>query len=324
MYLYLIVFFSSFILTYLVKEIARRKALIDVPDERSSHTIPTPRGGGIAIAMVWFVSISFLFYFNKIDKNLYYALLCGILVSVISFVDDLINLKALPRIIIQAIATVMALYFIGGLKRVDIGFCVFENTTILSIIAFLGILWFINLFNFIDGIDGYVATGSVFISLSVFFLFGDSLLLVFALSILGFLFWNWQRAKIFMGDVGSTLLGFTIGVLAVYYQNANISSLLIWIMLTSVFWFDATITLYRRFRNKEKLSIAHKKHAYQRIVQAGFSHQKTVMFSLIINFFLLMLVLISLKYLKLLIPLFILDLLCCFFVVLLVDKKLKN
>ena len=86
-----------------------------------------------------------------------------------------------------------------------------------------------------------------------------------------------------MGDVGSTLIGFTVAVLAIYHQNNGISSLWIWLILTSVFWFDATVTLIRRIINKENLSEAHKKHAFQRIVQFGFSHQKTTLWMIVIN-----------------------------------------
>ena len=86
-----------------------------------------------------------------------------------------------------------------------------------------------------------------------------------------------------MGDVGSTLLGFTIAVLAIYYQNVHLSNLPVWLILTSVFWYDATITLWRRFRNKEQLSVAHRKHGYQRLVQSGWSHQKTTLGAVGIN-----------------------------------------
>jgi len=124
-----------------------------------------------------------------------------------------------------------------------------------------------------------------------------------------------------MGDVGSTLLGFTMGVFAVYYQNEGVASILIWIMLTSLFWFDATLTLYRRWRNNEKLSQAHRKHAYQRIVQAGFSHQKTVLYGISINFLILLLVLIAIKYPELTLVMLLVNLLLLYYIVRLVDQK---
>lgn len=124
-----------------------------------------------------------------------------------------------------------------------------------------------------------------------------------------------------MGDVGSTLIGFTAGIFAVYYQDINQSSIIVWLMLTSLFWFDATLTLFRRWRNHEKLSIAHRKHAYQRLVQSGFSHQKTVLFSLLVNLPVIGLVWFSIKYPILLLPLFCINLIYLFIIMHIVDKR---
>lgn len=293
MIIYLLIFSSSFLLTFLVKVFAKKKALFDIPNERSSHTIPTPRGGGLAIALTWFAGITYLNLNGNIPLNLYYALITGSIISVISFADDIYTLKSLPRFLTQCIAAAIALYFVGGLQKINLGFYVIENTYLLNTLAFLGIVWFINLFNFIDGIDGYAASETIFVSLALFFFIGDKLLLVLVMAVLGFLPWNWDKAKIFMGDIGSTLLGFTLCVLAIYYHNTGQFSIINSLILTSLFWFDATYTLYRRFINKEKLNQAHKKHAYQRIVQFGFSHQKTVLFAMLINLILLMIVFLS-------------------------------
>ena len=280
----------------MVKLVAQKKMLIDIPNERSSHNTPTPRGGGIAIAITWFLGISYLNYLGQINANLYYALLSGILISGISLIDDIYTIKSIPRIAIQSISTIVALYFIGGLKAIDLGFFSFENTFVLNVIAFIGIIWFTNLFNFIDGIDGYSSTGAIVIALALFFFVKDTLLLVLALSVLGFLPWNWQKAKIFMGDIGSTLLGFTIAVLIINYNNTEQFSILNGLIITSVFWFDATVTLIKRFLNKEQLGQPHKKHAYQRIVQFGFSHQKTVLIATTLNFLLFLMVYFSIQF----------------------------
>ncbi len=279
----------SFILTFLAKFIAKKKSIIDIPNERSSHTIPTPRGGGIAIAISWFFGISVLFYMQMIPKDLYFALLCGVFVSCISILDDIYSLKAFPRLAVQSVAATLALYFLGGLQKIDLVFFEITNIYVLSILAFIVIIGFVNIYNFIDGIDGYAASEAIFISLAAFILINDNLLLILTFAVLGFIPWNWQKAKIFMGDVGSTLLGFTIAILAVYYQNTCQVNIFFWIIISSLFWFDAIVTILRRLKNKEKLQQAHRKHAYQRIVIAGFSHQKTVIYSLIINAFLFIL-----------------------------------
>lgn len=293
MVLFLIILIASFSLTYLVKVIAKKKLLIDIPNERSSHVTPTPRGGGLAIAISWFAGISYLNFIGNMDVNLYYALLSGILISGISFLDDIYTLKSLPRMIIHAISTLIALYFIEGLKVIDFGFFTVENTIILNVLAFIGIIWFINLFNFIDGIDGHLSSGILFITFALFFFVKDTVLLILAAALLGFLPWNWQKAKIFMGDIGSTLLGFTMAVLLIYYNNHGQFSIVNGLIITAVFWFDATFTLIKRFLNKENIGQAHRKHAYQRIVQFGFSHQKTVLIVALLNLILFGLVYLS-------------------------------
>lgn len=145
------------------------------------------------------------------------------------------------------------------------------------------IVWFINLYNFLDGIDGYAGSEALFLSVAAFALFGDSVFVVLGVCVLGFLLWNWHKAKIFMGDVGSTLLGYNIAIFTIYYANAESSNFWIWIVLFGLFWFDATLTLFRRYRNKERLSQAHKKHAYQRLTQSGLSHSRVVLASIAVN-----------------------------------------
>jgi UDP-N-acetylmuramyl pentapeptide phosphotransferase/UDP-N-acetylglucosamine-1-phosphate transferase len=279
----IISFLATFILTFLVRKFAIRKAILDIPSDRSSHSVPTPRGGGLAIAIVWFAILLLLYNTSRIDKNLFFTLLMGIPLAICGLLDDLIHLKPWIRLLIQMLCAGSALFIIGGLNQFHILTLTFHSPFIFSFVAFIGIIWSINLFNFLDGIDGYIGTEIIFIGIAIYVLSGDQVVLIMASITLGFLLWNWQRAKIFMGDVGSTLLGFNIAVLTIYHQNNALVSLPIWLIITSVFWFDATMTLFRRIRNKENLSQAHKTHAYQRIVQAGFSHQKTVLCSFILN-----------------------------------------
>jgi Fuc2NAc and GlcNAc transferase len=321
--IFIIVFVLSSILTFLVRKIAIKKSIVDIPNERSSHTIPTPRGGGVAIVISWFIGISYLFYNKEIESNLFYALISGIFLVGVSFVDDIRSLSPKLRFFFQLLSSVLALCFLGGLRQLDAGCFVIENAYILTPIALVGILWFINLFNFLDGIDGYEASEIIFICLALFVLFGDNTALILVLACFGFLLWNWQKAKIFMGDVGSTLLGFNIAVFAIYYQNEGVVSVANIMILSSVFWFDATLTLYRRWRNKEQLSVAHKKHAYQRIVQAGFSHQKTVLCSVLLNLIGFVLVYLSLQYSKYVLAFLFADVLILWVVVKMIDKKKK-
>jgi len=280
---YIVLFILSFLLTFAVRKFALKYSIMDIPNERSSHTVATPRGGGIAVVIVWFMGITIMFYHHSISKDLFYALLSGIPLVVVGFLDDITNLRPSIRFLVQLASSLLALYFLGGLQNFQFSIFNFQLLYLLTPFALFGIVWFINIFNFLDGIDGYIGTETIFICAAAFFLAFDLPGLLLAVLVLGFLFWNWPKAKIFMGDVGSTLLGFTIAVLAIYHQNNLTLSIPVWLILTSVFWFDATVTLFRRIRNKEKISQAHRKHAYQRVVQAGFSHQKTTLWALGLN-----------------------------------------
>lgn len=318
---YALIFFISVIGVAFYRSFANKKAILDIPNERSSHINPTPRGGGIVIAVIWFLAISLVFFKKEIDNRLYFALLCGLPVSAVGLVDDIIVISPKVRLFVQGISASLAIFFLGGLNSVDIGFSQISLSFLFSILAILGIVWFTNLFNFLDGIDGYISVEVLFIGVASFLLFGIIPPLLLAIVTAGFLVWNWQPAKIFMGDVGSTLLGFTIGIFAVYYQKTGESSIIIWLMLTSLFWFDATITLLRRWRNHEILSIAHKKHAYQRVVQLGFSHQKTVIYSLCINLSILGLVWLTLIFPSLLLILFGINIVFLYILIRFVDKR---
>jgi Fuc2NAc and GlcNAc transferase len=223
--------------------------------------------------------------------------------------------------LVQLIFASLAVYFLQGLHFIDLGFAILDVPLLFNILAVLGIVWFINLFNFLDGIDGYISTEIIFICLGASLVTGTKLPLLLAAATSGFLILNWQPAKIFMGDVGSTLLGFTIAIFLIYYQNANESSVIIWLMLSSLFWYDATITLIRRWRNHEQLSKAHKKHAYQRIIQYGFSHQKTVIYSVFINVPILGLTFLAYYLPAMALLFFVIDIIYLFFVMKMVDKK---
>jgi Fuc2NAc and GlcNAc transferase len=317
----IILFFISFGLTGIYRLYALRKSIIDIPNSRSSHIVSTPRGGGIAISITWFIAITFLFLRKEINSSLFFALLCGLPISAIGLIDDINAIAPKVRFLVQLISSTMAIFFLGGINSIDIGFSQLHIPVLLNILAIIGIVWFTNLFNFLDGIDGYISAEVIFICLAAYIL-SESLLPLFLVSaVAGFLLWNWQPAKIFMGDVGSTLLGFTIGVFGIHYQNINQSSIITWLMLSSLFWFDATITLFRRLKNHEKLSEPHKKHAYQRIVQFGFTHQRTVISATVINCVIFILILLSAIYPKFLVIFFFSNIVLLFLILNIIDRK---
>ena len=288
MMIYGLIFTISLFLTYAIRVFALKKSLLATVNERSSHTMPTPHGGGIAIALTWFFGLIYLFTCKALEPSLFYALMCGSVLSLVSYMDDLYELSPRVRLLVQAIVSVLGLYALGGLSRIDFGFWVLENSLITNTLAFLGIMWFINLYNFLDGIDGYAGSEAIFLAIAGWLLFGGEHFVLLIASVVGFLVWNWHKAKIFMGDVGSTLLGYTVAIFSIYYQNNGVS-LFIWVILFGLFWFDATLTLIRRSKNREKLSQAHRKHAYQRLVQSGIPHDHVVFYAMGINLILVIL-----------------------------------
>jgi len=288
--LFMLLFLLAFILTYFIKNYYIKHALLDEINERSSHSVPTPHGGGIALSLVWFIGLFYLNYTGEIESSLFLALLVGIIISVVSFFDDLYDLSPKIRLIAQAVVAVGGLYFLGGFHSFGFDFFSIDNQLFTNVFAFFLIVWFINLYNFLDGINGYAGSEIVFLSLAGFLLFGGSHFIVLAVATLGFLVWNYGNAKIFMGDVGSTLLGYNVAIFTLYYANQDVNNFWIWIILFGLFLFDATFTLLRRKLNHEQLSQAHKKHAYQRLTQAGWSHAKVVNYSLVVNVLLFCLV----------------------------------
>jgi len=296
--IFIALFFSSLFLTYIVREVYIRKAIMDIPNERSSHTIATPHGGGIAIMITFFVGISYLHVTNEIDASLFYALLSVLPITLVSFLDDMFEITAKTRLFIQALSAVSALFFLEGVSLLNLQVTEL-NSILINIFAFITIIWLTNLYNFLDGIDGYAGSEAIFVSVGAYLLFQNSVSLVIAFSVVGFLFFNWHKASIFMGDVGSASLGFIFAVLL--FSDASTSNFVGWLVLLGLFWFDATYTLIRRYFNKEKLSSAHKKHMYQRFNQLGYSHAFVVLTAMLINsIFLVLLYLFPTSYFYLL------------------------
>ncbi|RLA72153.1 MAG: glycosyl transferase [Epsilonproteobacteria bacterium] len=274
------IFIVTVLLTFLIKKIALRHAIIDTPNARSSHTVPTPRGGGLAIIIAFFIGVSYLFFINEIEQSLYFALLSVWPIVLISLVDDISPQSARKRVAVQLFSSLLAIYFLGGIQTWNFGVFVLEGIW-LNFLALLLLLWFTNLYNFLDGIDGYAGSEAVFIGLAAYWLFGNLPVLYLAVAAGGFLVFNWHKASIFMGDVGSASLGFIFAVFMLNDAHAAVFSG--WFVLLSLFWFDATATLFRRWMRKENLAQAHRNHAYQRLNQSGIPHDRVVMLGMGIN-----------------------------------------
>lgn len=271
---------ATWILTGAVRRYAFTKSMLDVPNYRSSHSMPTPRGGGLAIAVTTLGGIAILGAMAGIPSSVAVALSGGgLAVAVTGWIDDRVGVTAGVRGLVHLGAAGWAVYWLGGLQTLQIGWMEVPLGFAGSFLAVVGIIWAINSYNFMDGIDGLAAVEGVTVGL-----FGGLLLLsggeaglatvafVAAAASGGFLPWNWAPAKIFMGDAGSGLLGFLLGTLALASEKAGAVPVLVWVLLLAVFVFDSTVTLARRIRRGERWLEAHKSHAYQRAVQAGRSH----------------------------------------------------
>lgn len=283
---------GSAALTVAVLAYARKVSLIDRPNERSSHLAPTPRGGGLAIVAVSITAFVFLAIRGEIRLDLAVALVVGgLAIAVVGFVDDRTPLSPAIRVSVQLAAAVLALVALDGLPQFMFGEQLVNLGWIGSVLAALGLVWITNLFNFMDGIDGIAASEATFVTLaggaitwSAGANFGlTAAELGLAGASLGFLLWNWQPARIFMGDVGSGYLGFAIGVLAIGETRENPAALLVWLILGAAFVVDATVTLFRRLVRRERVFEAHRIHAYQWLSRRWGSHQRVTLTYLAVN-----------------------------------------
>ncbi|HLB41651.1 MAG TPA: glycosyltransferase family 4 protein [Gammaproteobacteria bacterium] len=279
----LIIFLISIMLTGLIRGFALRKNILDVPNVRSSHHVPTPRGGGISFVFLFNILALWMMLHHKIPISLFYALLGGIVIAGVGWLDDILSVSSMWRAMIHIMIATFAVYCIGGLSNFNVMFS--------YPFAVICIVWCINLYNFMDGIDGLAGVEGLFISLCVALMLGNSgvglLCFLFAGAIGGFLVWNWPPAKIFMGDVGSSYLGYIFSVLAIATANLNMLPLTFWIIISAIFLCDTTFTVLYRIYNGERWYEAHRKHAYQRLVQCGISHKIVTMSIYLVNIFIL-------------------------------------
>ena len=194
--IYITLLITSFLFTYFIKNYMIKKSFVATINERSSHSVPTPHGGGIAIAITWFIGLFYLYFTAQIELNLFYALMFGAIISIVSFFDDIYELSPKLRLIVQSVVSLLGLYSLGGFEILTFGLFDISNSILTNVFAFFMIIWFINLYNFLDGINGYAGSEAVFLSLAGFILFGGNHFLVLAVAVLGLLYWNWNKAKI--------------------------------------------------------------------------------------------------------------------------------
>lgn len=272
---------ASVLLTGLVWRYALRNKVLDLPNTRSSHSVPTPRGGGAAIVLAAAAGIALASFWGAADSTEALTLVSGMLsLGIAGWVDDRRGIPPQIRLAIHFAVAVGTVYVFGGLPFLRIGNDSIGLGPIGYAIGILGVVWSINLFNFMDGIDGLAGSQAFLIfgtiAALLFFRHDDSLATIAAIlaaASAGFLVWNWPPAKIFLGDVGSGPIGYLIAGIALASENEGSVPLLVFAIVYAVFICDASVTLIRRFARGARVTEAHRDHAYQRITRAWGSHR---------------------------------------------------
>jgi Fuc2NAc and GlcNAc transferase len=268
-------------LTWLVRRLALAHGVMDQPNERSSHVVPTPRGGGAAIVAVTTAVILVLFLLGKVSVTTFGILGGGgLAVALVGFVDDHRQVSTRVRLTVHLVAAVWAMLLLGGLPPIQVGGHLFSFGWAGYPLGVLAIVWMLNLFNFMDGIDGIAASEAAFVSIAGAILAGSGGLmagisaagLALGLACIGFLYWNWPPARVFMGDVGSGYLGYFLACLALIAAQENAIALPVFLILGAVFVVDATVTFVRRIARHERYDVAHRTHGYQRLSRRWRAH----------------------------------------------------
>ncbi|MDX2469594.1 MAG: glycosyltransferase family 4 protein [SAR324 cluster bacterium] len=265
-------FLATFCLTFLLRIYALKRNIMDIPNMRSSHSIPTPRGGGVSIVVVFLLVLAGYFAEGWLPPTKgILILVASFSVALVGWFDDRNHIPASVRLTIHLFSSALIVYAFSGLPLFTaFGFEV-DFSLAGYVIALFALVWILNLFNFMDGIDGIASsetiTTTVVAGLILYFVFGFAqaayLHFLLAASVMGFLVWNFPPAKIFMGDAASGFLGLTHGMLILYTTHLDPTMLWVWLILLAVFISDASVTLFRRVARGEKAHVAHRSHAYQ-------------------------------------------------------------
>jgi Fuc2NAc and GlcNAc transferase len=304
-------------------------SLFDIPNHRSSHINPTPRGGGVGIVLAFLLAASWL----TLNRTLPFLIMVGLvgssfIVAIVGFLDDWkIPLSSRHRLAVHFLAAVVFLLSTGGVPAFVAFGMVVDLGWVGNVLAAVYLVWLVNLFNFMDGVDGIAAVEAITVSLSGALLWwittgsdGWMIPTVLAAAVAGFLCWNHPPAKIFMGDAGSYFLGMTLGALALWSGIESQQLFWSWSILLGCFVVDATTTLVRRVARGERFDEAHRSHVYQYAARRLMSHKRVTYYYGLVNILWLLPVaaLVALKYLD-----GVLGLLIAYLPLVLVAIKLK-
>lgn len=274
-----LLFTTAAVLTPVFVSYAKKLALLDYPEDRSSHTEVTPTGGGIIVLLTYLVNLLILEHQQVISTPLTMLLtISSLSLASVCFLDDMRSVSIKWRLAMQIIVIAIAVYYLQ--PDFVSQHSVIGHYLVLGLLVF-SFLWLVNLYNFMDGIDGFASSEAIFICLSMSLLLAQAqqwytMWLYLSLSIIvnGFLVWNWSPAKVFLGDTGSAFLGFILGCLTLLSVKANTNIFWPAIILFATFVADATVTLLRRMLTGQRFYHAHRSHVYQRLAKRFNSHAK--------------------------------------------------
>lgn len=279
-------------MTWCLRRYALSRSLMDVPNARSSHSVPTPRGGGVAIVFGYLLALICAAFLGNISFAALLAFgLSGAAIALLGFLDDHGHIAARWRLLGHFAAAFWVLYWLGGFPPISLFGQVFDLGIAGYALGALYLVWLLNLYNFMDGIDGIASVEAICVCTGGAMLVacgpaeGTALWLPLALAacVAGFLIWNFPPAKIFMGDAGSGFLGLMLGALSLHAAWVEPAWLWSWLILLGVFIVDATFTLARRLLRGDKVYEAHRSHAYQYASRRYGRHLPVTMAVLVIN-----------------------------------------
>ncbi len=276
-------FLLTLFLTRLLIHLSGTMGMMDIPNRRSSHSQPTPKGGGLAFFTV-FTIISLVFYiflpeYRPIVSPLLFG---GPVVILLGWFDDRYCLPALFRLLVHFLVAILIYTFVTQTFKFQINISFLpEQFWINSVFCILFITWFINLYNFMDGADGHAAStaivGSLLMAVVASLHGSRGISMIYCLisyTVSGFLFYNWSPAKIFMGNTGSYFLGFLFASLALISKVHGDISFYSHLIIFGFFIFDTTFILLLRIFKGEPLFKAHKTFIFHKLMKKNWSHEK--------------------------------------------------
>ena len=288
-YLIIPIITCSWISVFLYKKYAIFTGIISNQNYRTLHELPIPRGGGIVFSLLSILAIFLIWWNWQLTEGLLLALVVGgFIATLFGFIDDIKNISARIKLIIQLLLACWAVYclYFGEL----LSFGLMPLYMIIPILLF-SMVWMMNAYNFMDGIDGMAASGAIFVSLTlalVLFLTEGpieiiAIFILMASTVIGFILFNWPPATIFMGDAGSVFLGYIFGSLLLFTVLSNNISIWTWLTIFGYFFTDTAVTQIMRVFLVKKWYLAHRSHAYQNIARVTGSHLKVTVGVILYN-----------------------------------------